>query len=141
MSPRHVLKQRMDRTHLCSTSEQLSTASKRGWRVSISHEKPVKTEELPTIVLPTWVRIKQRKSFRYTNADETARWRYDATLAWSAPTKTEAERAQKEQPPTYEFEIELEYAHPDVSDEYVAESLLAKMGDHPWTQGRLGLCA
>ena len=51
-------------------------------------------------------------------------------MSWSGKNKEEAECSQFKDAPKYEFEIELVSAHPDVSEEYLAESLLMKMCDH-----------
>lgn len=101
------------------------------WRICLSRERHVPPASLPVVVKPSMVRIKQRKSFRYRNADATVIWRYDFTISWTGADKTETERRQfSDEEPTYEFELELEHAHPDVSLDYLARSLLLKLADH-----------
>lgn len=101
------------------------------WKVAVSREAPVAAEMLPVVVPRTkHVRIKQRRSFTYTSERTGLAWRFDFTLAWTGLTKTEAETAQRAgEPPTYELEIELLRAHPDLTSVYIAESLLLKMQD------------
>ena len=101
----------------------------RSWRLCLSQECEASAQKIPDVVKPNAVRIKQRKSYTYTNKDNTTTWRYDFTMTWAGKTKTEAEALQFSTSPRYEFEIELVHAHPDVSDEYLCESLLLKMQD------------
>lgn len=110
-------------------AEELATEGC-AWRVHLSHENVIPADKLPDMILPDKVRIKQRKSFTYKNADATAVWKYDFTLSWTAPTKDEAQQMQfGDVEPEYEFEVELQYAHPDLSDDYLTDSILAKLQD------------
>ena len=105
---------------------------RRAWRISLSTEQKLEPADIPNIVKPTFVRITQRKSYNYKNKDSTMRWRYDISLVWSGHSKTDAEKKQFSEDPLYEFEIELEYCHPDISDLYTARSLWCKMMEHLW---------
>lgn len=113
---------------------KIDTVSKQtpslSWRIVLNIEQQLLTENLPTFVKPLYVRIKQRRSFTYMNPDKTVSWRYDLTLTWSGKNKHEAEKSQITNEPKYEFEIELVYAHDDVSIDYLTESMLLKMCDH-----------
>jgi hypothetical protein len=99
-------------------------------RVSFSHEIDLKPSEIPAVVNPTFVRIKQRRSFRYKT------WRYDLTRTWDANSLAEASQKQaRGDPPVYEVELELvdpeSYiaSDPDISPVYIATSMLLKLLD------------
>jgi hypothetical protein len=63
-------------------------------RVSLKLERPVADADLPERVdVVTAVRMKQRKSFVLAAADADARWSFDATQVYQAPTYSEAEAA------------------------------------------------
>lgn len=106
-------------------------------RVALSSETPVPPQDLPDTVIPTLVRIKQRRSFIYKH------WRFDMTKVWSGGSRLAAEQAQQAKSTTYE--IELECASPveclqSSQDNYIATSLLLKMCDLlPEPLGKLDL--
>ena len=102
------------------------------WKVALTSEWQLANDELPSVACPHRVCIKQRKSFLYTNTDGTLTWRYDFTLTWEGKSKSTAEAKQFSEEPVCEFEIELVYAHPDVSEIYIAESIIMKMMEHKW---------
>jgi hypothetical protein len=85
-------------------------------RVSIKRETPLHKEDLQQRVDDMHlVRIKQRRSFRYTPAGEDrVRWAVDVTQVWQRATYMEALAAVRDRvQPTYEVELEcrqpLEY--------------------------------
>lgn len=96
-------------------------------RISLKKEIPIHIENIPHAVNPSYVRIKQRKSFKCENSD----WRFDFTLSWEGKTKDDAEIKQQTCEPTFEFECELTNHNilQKKSNEYIATSLLLKMCD------------
>lgn len=100
-------------------------------RISKRREVPVHIEsEMPTVFLPTHVRIKQRRSFTYrsrTSGWPGDLWRYDITIVWSGSTKGEAEEWQRsDRPPVYE--VELEYiGGPEYIEHVGAENVSRSM--------------
>ena len=95
-------------------------------KVSLNREAPVNDHLVPVIVNTEHVRIQQRRSYTYHS-----NWQYDFSMTWSGRTKSEAERSQQLDDPTFEMEIEL-IAGSYVAvhtDEFVAESLLLKAQD------------
>lgn len=80
-----------------------------GMRIGLKHEAPVFEDELQECVEETnTVRIKQRRSFRYTPAGkDRVHWAIDITQVWQSTTYTEAmERLRRGDEPHYEVEIE-----------------------------------
>ena len=76
-------------------------------RISYSTEIPVNKLIFPDIVLPTYVRIKQRRSFVLeSSALEGAGWRFDLSRTWSGCTREAAEQSQHNSPPVCEVELE-----------------------------------
>ena len=99
-------------------------------RVGFAHEIDLDPDEIPSVVDPIFVRIKQRKSFMYKS------WRYDLTRAWEGKTLAEASQKQSQGiPPVYEVELELLDPdlyinnNPDITAVYIATSLLLKLYD------------
>jgi hypothetical protein len=125
----NVLKTRTACTHCAPSGSGACGDSRQGWRISLSAERNLPDEIVPCLVEPVFTRIKQRKSFRYRNSNGSVVWRFDFTLVWSGVNRTEAEQKQFSEEPAYEFEVELEYAHPDVSERYISEALLLKLYD------------
>ena len=121
----NIIKHRVDTFQISSKS-----APSLAWKLCLNAEKPVQGNTLPVLVQPRHVRIKHRKSFTYTTSDGSVTWRYDFTLSWKGNNKEAAELSQCSEDPTYEFEVELVRAHADVSEKYLAESVLAKLCDH-----------
>jgi hypothetical protein len=85
-------------------------------------------------VTPTHVRIRQRKSFYYSNQGNESVWVFDISLTWSGNTKEEAELSQRNDLPTYEIECEClsptgYRVQNGQTGEYVMRSLLLKMLD------------
>lgn len=93
-------------------------------RFSLSRETPV--SEVPDVVLPDRVRIRQRASHTYVGKVCTVR--YDLSRTWMGDSKTEAEDEQQKAPPRCEVELEVVKAHAADADA-VARSLLAKVND------------
>lgn len=108
-------------------------------RVSLNDEAAVPVTEFPVrIDAVNLVRIKQRRSFRYKPAGESAAlWSIDLTLVWSAPTHLEALRALRNNVvPVYEVEIECLRPQSLLGDrrqvtgvDVLALSLLLKIAD------------
>lgn len=95
-------------------------------RLSLSSERLI-TEQLPQIVNPYHVRIKQRTTHAFDQC-----WRYDCTQVWRGADRTQAERVQRCNPPICEIEIELTGDHAKAylqghSDHHIALSFLMKM--------------
>lgn len=112
-------------------SHDVETGDKFDIRVGVARETPVRREDVPPCVNPTWVRIKQRRSFFLGGKGDSYVWRYDFSMVWEGASRTEAEQKQKNCDPSFEFEIELvdrEYAT-GKEDAYVAASLLLKAHD------------
>lgn len=106
-------------------------------RVCLNYEEKVSEQELPSIVNPSSVRIKSRKSFYYKSEDFPSSeplWRFDITRSWNGASRSEAELKQRSGDTI--FEVELECLNPKalmVSPKhdtvYVACSMLLKMKD------------
>ena len=118
----HIAKQRKSMAVLAGASDQC-------WKIVLSKEVPLEASVLPQVATPHLVRIKQRRSFVYRSARSGLSWRFDFTLSFSGTTKTEAEQRQQREDATFEFEVELLDAHVDLSDAYIAESLVMKLQD------------
>lgn len=88
------------------------------FRVSISVELPVPVTQLPSLVQPQLVRIKQRNSYQRSN------WRYDLTLVWQGPSRSEAERSQRYAGKTL-FEVEIEYCPAEATLKNTSDGSLA----------------
>jgi len=105
-------------------------------RVSFSVEQTVPDDLLPIAVVPTRVRIKQRKRFFITSlgVDRPA-FAIDATIVYSGTSKTEAEQHQAaSEDASYEVEVEclepmayLQSCHQ--KEQMLALSLLLKLHD------------
>lgn len=100
-------------------------------RVALATEQPVRSEELPNVVTPKWVRLRARRSFFWGGTRDAPVWRYDFTLNWHAATRDAAEQKQKLEPPTCEIECELlDRSYAAAHDpEHTAVSLLLKARD------------
>ena len=106
-------------------------------RVNLNFEEKVPDQELPSIVNPSSMRIKSRKSYYYKSENFPSTmplWKFDITRSWTAANRSDAEMKQKNGETIYE--IELECLNPRalmVSPKhdcwYVACSLLMKMRD------------
>ena len=101
-------------------------------RITLSRETLLPDHMIPEVVTPEFIRVKHRKSFVRSSSDDSARFSYDITQAWSGASMKEIERNQSSPTvsPSYEFEIEHKYSHPDLRPEWVAASLLLKIQDH-----------
>lgn len=76
-------------------------------KMALAAEDSADDDDAAVLAVPTYVRIKQRKSFYYTSSRfHTPTWRFDITLTWGGRTKNEAEKLQLAAEPTYEFELE-----------------------------------
>lgn len=105
-------------------------------RISLKFEEVVPEDLLPQAVpVPTHVRIKSRKSYRYKSSGLTVPvWSFDFTQSWSGSTFDEAEQNQKIGNTAYEIEVECldpyMYLNSTKQDQFsLATSLLLKMRD------------
>jgi len=106
-------------------------------RVCLNYEEKVPEQELPSIINPSSVRIKSRKSYYYKSEECPSSdpiWKFDITRSWTGHSKSEAEIKQKNGETNYE--IELECLNPQAAmistkhdSFYVTTSLLLKMKD------------
>lgn len=107
-------------------------------RISMSVEEPLTSDQLETIVLPNYVRIKERTSFYYSSrfTREAPLWQFAVTKTWSGHTYADAETQRRTSNPAYEIECEalnpyryLQLHHVSDKSYYVVLSLLMKMYD------------
>lgn len=106
-------------------------------RVNLNYEEKVPDHDLPSIVNPSSMRIKSRKSFLYKSDNFPSTiplWKFDITRSWTAANRTDAEMKQKNGETTYELELECLNPRalmllPKHDSWYVACSLLMKMRD------------
>jgi hypothetical protein len=102
-------------------------------RFQLSREYFIDGKKLPESVRPTFVRIKQRKSFIHQPKEGGVGWRIDMTMAWSGKTREEAEINQKLKNTVYEFECEctgIESIESDIQSGkiyYVVLSMILKI--------------
>ena len=79
--------------------------------------------------VPSFVRIKQRKTFRDVRDNKTV-WIYELSKTWSACSRSAVEHAQHMFPPVYEVECELVDEDGSYSsihkDSHIAMSVLLK---------------
>ena len=75
-------------------------------RIAVSEEIPVSKDDLPSVVMPVYVRFKQRRSYTERSSNKDSFWRYDLTKSWSGKTKQDAEQKSQGMPPVYEVEVE-----------------------------------
>jgi hypothetical protein len=119
------------------TSQLLTPKFQFDIRVNLNFEERVLDHELPSIVNPSSMRIKSRKSFYYKSDNfpaTTPLWKFDITRSWTAATRSDAEMKQKNGETTFEFELECLNPRalmlsPKHDSWYVACSLLMKMRD------------
>jgi hypothetical protein len=95
-------------------------------KIACSSEK---TETPPTVCFLSYVRIKQRKTFRDIR-ENCVVWSYELCKTWSAPSKEAAEYKKKYEEPIYEVEVELvdedgSYMETN-TDNQIAESIYLK---------------
>lgn len=121
-------------TYLSSVPESLKGPMNP--RVSFSIEQTVPAEVLPIAVVPTKVRIKQRKRFFITSLGvERPAFSVDMTIVYTGRSKSEAEQSQvRGVDASYEVEVEclepLAYLQScNHQDEMLALSLLLKLHD------------
>jgi len=98
-------------------------------RISLSSEQRIGNEQVPHMVKPERVAIRQRKRFIFGRG----RWALDMTLVWAGRTKSHAEQAQRTVEP--EYHVEFECTAPadyllEHDDLYCASSLLLKIADY-----------
>jgi hypothetical protein len=106
-------------------------------RICLNYEERVSEQELPSIVNPSSVRIKSRKSFYYKSEEFPSAeplWKFDVTRSWNGASRTEAELKQKNGDIIYELELECLnprglMVSPQHDSFYVACSMLLKMKD------------
>lgn len=116
------------------TSSAMTSAGANTIRIAYSSEQIINTQ-LPMLVLPTYVRIKQRRVFVLdSTAFPNASWRFELTRTWAGTTREEAEHEQNSAPPV--CEVEIEWDPPSASiipspacavSVFVAESMIAKL--------------
>lgn len=111
-------------------------------RISLNTEEPVDESLLPATIVPTFVRLKNRKSYLYRPKEyENAIWRYDISVCWEGLSQSEVEKKQKMDPGRIEIECEIinptEYMNTAGHDDlYVSTSLLLKIRDLLGRHGR-----
>lgn len=97
-------------------------------RISQATETECDCQHLPPIVTPTYVRIKQRKTFRLNSQRcSGGGWKFELTRSWAGRNREEAELCQRSSDPVNEVEVEW-LPPPDAtpgSDEY--ERLLVSL--------------
>lgn len=104
-------------------------------RVCLSCETILNPGEIPVIVQPEWVRLKQVKHFVMHDNAGTPIWSFELSKTWSAPTRSEAETLQNEELPVYEVECELKDKNKYINthtNEYISKSTVMKL------QGMIG---
>ena len=124
VTPTTIVKKNIENQTFLNTTNYLRT-NNMDVRVSLKDE--ITVTKLPLSVIPTQVRIKQKKRF----LTECKRWAFDFSMSWSGTAKTEAENKQMTCDPVFEIECELidhSYMN-DRDNEHVAVSLLLKMLD------------
>ena len=121
----HVQKMAVANPVLLHTSPFKATGSQHV-RISAGAEVLVSEQDLPASILPTHVRIRQRKSFTRGN------WRYDLTRVWEGNSYSAVEATQATTAPIHEVELEctgITDMFKDLTDVYIATSLLLKVLD------------
>lgn len=130
--------------HICKTTEsdvllKHAAGEETGFRIAFATETPLVP---PSMCNPTFVRIKQRRSFRDVRHGSTV-WRYELSKTWSGKSRSEVERRQHVSPPVYEVECELvddsgQYLA-SRDDAYIAKSVMLKaqmlLGEYPDAEG------
>jgi hypothetical protein len=96
-------------------------------RIAVATETP--TSALPSVCIPTHVRIKQRRSFRDVR-DGAVVWSYDLSRTWSGASRIAVEHKKATCEPTLEVECELVDAAGTYfaahDDNFIARSLILK---------------
>lgn len=122
----HIIK-----TSLCHTDVKWIHADNEnnyGARIGLKHEAPVFEDELQECAEETnMVRIKQRRSFRYTPAGkDTVQWAIDVTQVWHHQTYIKAlECLRRGDEPLYEVEVECMDPHAYIQESDGREKRLA----------------
>ena len=104
-------------------------------RVDACQEQPLDDKHIPEAVNPSRVALKHRCSAHHTPRESThPMWRYDLTVLWSGPSRTDAEIAQADTEVAPEYIVEIEYVgnRDDLSRfgaDYVALSAIIKVAD------------
>jgi hypothetical protein len=99
-------------------------------RLSLSKEITICPQNLPSFQRPTHVRILSRKNYTYVSKTTNAKWNYVLSRVWFGETMAEAEqKMKKRESPVYEVEIELVCHEKDLRANYLANSILMKLGD------------
>lgn len=100
-------------------------------KICVSQEKPIDNCDLPDVVKPNFVRIKQRKSYLYKPSYTDKPFiRYDITRSWEGETREDVEKKQRDV--EAEYEIELEYMHipkDKINTFFLANSMAKKVLD------------
>lgn len=123
---KHIHKQRVHSMMLLCSGERGSRISEEGLdlRLTVNTETPA--TRLPDTVQPTWVRVKQRRSFRFRH------WQWDVSRVWQGRDRLTVDAMQREEAPAYEVELELVDPAPYLAehpDKYIAQSLVRKVWD------------
>ena len=100
-------------------------------RVTLSTERNVPEYELPSIVEPTYVRLKHVKKYFMCKEGEKI-WSFELKKSWSAISRTIVEEKQHTEIPVYEIECELFHNNnylKEKNDKHISESLMMKTLD------------
>lgn len=121
--PAHIHKERKHSEVMCSMGMPCTAQSGMDLRVAVAVEHAVQP---PEWVLPTFVRIKQRRSFTFRH------WRWDLTRVWQGASLLHVDKQVRDSAPRYEVELEL--LNPGAylaahSNQYIARSLAMKLWD------------
>ena len=113
-----------------ATTNEILPSGVDALRCSYSRECPVNKEELPMIVQPVHMRIKQRKRFILASTSHAGiTWNFDLTRCWEGANREEAEQRQHALTPKCEVEIELAsncQSH-GIDLRYIVNSMLDKV--------------
>ena len=123
MHTEHLTKESQQTVVFRRAEEDAMEACRIAWAKETPYPDP------PQTCMPTFVRIKQRKTFRDVRHGVTV-WSYELSKTWSAGSRSAVEHKQNMSPPTYEVECELideDGAYlASHTDEEVGASLLLK---------------
>jgi hypothetical protein len=116
-----IIKRKLD-------TANIKTSGKYNLRLNISEEEEVKDGDIPILVEPTYVRLKQTISF-FIMDNQTKKWSIDLSKSWGAKTRTQVEEKQHNETPKYEIECELVDTKVYVdtnTNEHITSSLIMK---------------
>ena len=98
--PETIIKNKVAQCHVDVNANEYA------FRISLSQEKKISNETVPSLVEPKYVRLKHIKHFYIINNGIRV-WCIDLSKCWGAKTRTEVEEKQHTENPTYEIECEL----------------------------------